>query len=137
MAYDNYIKTSHNKQKSTWKIIDTESGRTHKHSDQHDLIKKFNDSNVAEQIYDYLISIGNKTIKSTNSSDSDYVAYMEQMISKPSTTKEIEKIIKSFQIKDSSGYDQISLRILKSTASYISLPLNYICKCNMEYFLKD
>jgi hypothetical protein len=52
-------------------------------NDHHDLIKKSNDSNVAEQINDYFISIGNKTIKSTNSSessDTDYVAYMEQMI---------------------------------------------------------
>jgi hypothetical protein len=83
MAYENYIKTSHNKQKSIWKIIDTESDRTHIRNDHHDLIKKSNDSNVAEQINDYFISIGNKTIKSTNSSESsntDYVAYMEHMI---------------------------------------------------------
>jgi hypothetical protein len=70
MAYNNYIKTSHNKQKSTWKIIDTESGRTHKRNDHNDLIKKINDSNVADQINDYFISIGNKIIKSSNSSDS-------------------------------------------------------------------
>jgi hypothetical protein len=81
-AYNNYIKTYHNKQKSTWKIIDTESGRIHKQNDHHDLIKKVNDSNVAEQIDDYFISIGNKTIKSTNASDSldtDYVAYIEHI----------------------------------------------------------
>jgi hypothetical protein len=79
-AYDNYIKTSHNKQKSDWKIITTEMGRTPKHNDYYDLIKKFKDSNAAEQINDHFISIGNKVIKSTNSkhfnsSDIDYLPF--------------------------------------------------------------
>jgi hypothetical protein len=46
---------------------------------------------------------------------------------KPSTTKEIEKIINSLKTKDSFGYDQIALRILKLRAPYISSSLNYIC----------
>jgi hypothetical protein len=48
-------------------------------------------------------------------------------------TKEIEKIIKSFQIKDLCGYDQISVRILKLSAPYIISPLNYICNKIMQY----
>jgi hypothetical protein len=44
---------------------------------------------------------------------------------KPSMTKEIEKIINSLKTKDSCGYDQISLRILKLSSPYISSPLNY------------
>jgi hypothetical protein len=57
MTYDNYVKTSHNKQKSTWKIINAETGRTPKHNDYQDLIKKFNDSNAAEQINQLIVSV--------------------------------------------------------------------------------
>jgi hypothetical protein len=45
----------------------------------------------------------------------------------PSTFKEIEQIINNFKTKDSCGYDQIFLRILKLSAPYISSSLNYIC----------
>ena len=43
------------------------------------------------------------------------------------TTHDIEKIIKSLKTKDSSGYEEITTRILKSSAPYISSPLTYIC----------
>jgi hypothetical protein len=50
-----------------------------------------------------------------------------KICNKPSMTKEIEKIIYSFKTKDSCGYDQISLRVLKLSTPYISSPLKYIC----------
>ena len=42
-------------------------------------------------------------------------------------TYEIEKIIKSLKTKDSSGYEEITTRILKLSAPYISSPFTYIC----------
>jgi hypothetical protein len=45
----------------------------------------------------------------------------------PSTPKEIENIIKTFQAKDSCGYDLIPLRITILSAPYISSPFCYIC----------
>ena len=42
------------------------------------------------------------------------------------STTEIEKMINSIKIKESSGYDEISTKILKTTAPFISSPLNYI-----------
>jgi hypothetical protein len=87
-------------------------GRTPKHNDYHDLIKKFNDSNAAEQINYHFISVEDKVIKSTNSkhcnsSDTDYLTFLEQMVSKkypqisnkPSTTKETEKSSKRSKLK--------------------------------------
>ena len=41
--------------------------------------------------------------------------------------KEIEKIINSLKIKESSGYDEVSTKILKISAPFISSPLSYIC----------
>jgi hypothetical protein len=41
-------------------------------------------------------------------------------------TKEIEKVISSLRSKNSSGYDEISMKTLKISAPYISSPLCYI-----------
>jgi len=42
------------------------------------------------------------------------------------TTHEIDNIIHTFKCKDSHGYDEISMRILKISAPYILSPLTYI-----------
>jgi hypothetical protein len=78
---------SQNKDKSVWKVISTESGRTPNYNNDHDLIKKCNNSDGVEQINDHFIAIGNKVIKSTisnhcKSSATDFSPFMEQMILK-------------------------------------------------------
>jgi len=47
--------------------------------------------------------------------------------SKPTTTTEIENIIKPLKSKNLCGYDEVSAKLLKITAPFISSPLNYIC----------
>jgi hypothetical protein len=42
------------------------------------------------------------------------------------STKEIEDIINSLKSKDSHGYDEISIKILKASILYISSPLTYL-----------
>jgi hypothetical protein len=42
------------------------------------------------------------------------------------TTYEIEKIIHSLKRKNSYGYDEISIRILKASTPYVLSPLTYI-----------
>jgi hypothetical protein len=43
------------------------------------------------------------------------------------STKEVERIIKSIRVKNSHGYDGITTKMPKVSAPYISSPLNYIC----------
>jgi hypothetical protein len=43
------------------------------------------------------------------------------------STKRLKKIIKSLKIKHSQGYDEISVKILKLTAPFISTSLTDIC----------
>ena len=50
---------------------------------------------------------------------------------KNTSTKEIETIINSLKIKESSGYDEISTKILKISAPFISSPLSCICNKSM------
>ena len=47
---------------------------------------------------------------------------------KNTSTKEIEKIIKSLTTKNSCGYDEISNKILKMSMPFITSPLTCICK---------
>ena len=42
------------------------------------------------------------------------------------TSTEITKIIKSLKNKDSHGYDEISVKILKASSPFIILPLTYM-----------
>ena len=46
---------------------------------------------------------------------------------KYTTPKEIEKIIKSLQSKNSHGYDWILMKILKVSTPFITSPLTYVC----------
>ena len=49
------------------------------------------------------------------------------IILKNVTTHEIEKIIKDLNNKNSSGYDEITVKILKASSLFIISPLTYIC----------
>jgi hypothetical protein len=48
------------------------------------------------------------------------------------STQEIDKIIKSLKAKDSHGYDEISVKILKWSSPFIVSPLNYACNKSLE-----
>jgi hypothetical protein len=63
------------------------------------------------------------------------ICYLNQTFSNPFpnmkikslSTKEVENINKSLKLKNSSGYDGISTKILKLSSLFISSPLTYIC----------
>jgi hypothetical protein len=46
---------------------------------------------------------------------------------KPTSTKETENIMKPLKPKNSSGYNEILINILKISTPVISSPLTYIC----------
>ena len=48
------------------------------------------------------------------------------------STKEIKRIIKSLKTKNAHRYDEISVKILKWCAPFISSPLTYICNKSLE-----
>jgi len=51
---------------------------------------------------------------------------------KYSTTYEINKILKSLKTKNSYGYDEIPIKILKLSAPFIISPLTYICNKSLS-----
>jgi Notch-like protein len=62
-----------------------------------------------------------------NNLNSVYKETFPQMQMAPITTKEIKGIIKSLPWKNSSGYDEIPLRILMIRMPLIASPLTYLC----------
>jgi hypothetical protein len=81
------------------------------------------------------ISINNINNKTDRDNFLTFHHYLEQNYSYPPpplviktfSTKEITSIIKSLKTKNSYGYDEISTKVLKISATYICSPLTYIC----------
>jgi hypothetical protein len=139
MAYDTYCIKAYNKMKSTWKLINIETGRSVKRDDNQYIFDKAHGPHVAEIINEYFLSLADNLANLAESSlggssDREFLSYMEEAIkfkfpkicNKPVMTKEIEKIMHSLKNKDSCWYDLISLRVLKLSSPNISSPLNYI-----------
>jgi hypothetical protein len=51
---------------------------------------------------------------------------------KYATTNEIDKIIKSLKTKNSYGYDEIPVKIIKLSVPFIISPLTYICNKSLS-----
>jgi hypothetical protein len=132
IKHDKLILNSHNKVKTTWGIINQESGRNKKRceiqalnmegkkiTDQHTIVETFNEyfvaitENVKRQSE-------NNLINDDNNSMDNHTYVMEQAFNKPypsieckcTTTKEIEQIIKSLK-KKLLWVQLISTKILK------------------------
>jgi len=147
IEHDKLILNSHNKLKTTWAIINKESGKHKKRSEIQDLKgegKKITDQQtIAETFNEYFVAfVENVTRQSKsnitnddNSNIDSHTQFMEQVFTKPYpsmeckcvTTKEIERIIKSPKTKNSYLYNKISTKILKISCPFISSPINYIC----------
>jgi hypothetical protein len=143
LSYNNRILKSDNKVKTTWNIINELLGKQHstniiqKLSTEGSLLT--NQYDIAEAFNKYFSSIiglinGNNsdnprhdTLFTYSYLDLDNRNHHPPLVFKPFSTQEIISIIQSLKTKDSFGYDEISTKLLKISASYISSPLTYIC----------
>jgi hypothetical protein len=146
--YNKRILTSKNKTKTIWNIVKTETGKkTEKEGiplinyngllidNQQAISSIFNNyfSTIAEEI---IGTNQNDRITHLNSRDQLKNISQNTGLSYPSikfrytSTQEIGKIIKSLKTKNSHGYDEISVKILKWSTPFIVSPLTFICnKC--------
>jgi len=124
--YANQITNSTNKVKAAWDIIKAETNRIHRPS-----ANRY--QNSPDAFNNYFLSIANKIICATrqkNSKDSKTYEspphYLTNLFHKPfpniqfnnTSTNEINKIIKSLHLKKSSGYEEISTKIMKISAPF-------------------
>ena len=129
--YANRITNSTNKIKAAWDIVKAETNRINRPSDNRY-------QNSPNAFNNYFLSIANKIICDTrqkNSKDSTTYEspthYLTNLFHKPfpntqfnnTTTSEINKIIKSLNLKKSSGYEEISTKIMKISVPFICSPL--------------
>ena len=135
MTISKRIAKSNNKSKTTWNIINNLLGK--QHSTQ-DILKLTIDGNhvtkqhsIANALNKYFSTIIDKTtchsLGNTKPDNLTPYSYLDQcstdplppMVFKSFSTREILSIIKSLNTKNSSGYDEISTKLLKISANYI------------------
>ena len=147
---NNQIIHSNNKIKTTWNIINRQTGG---HNNKHNKVnicntdQKYNGSINAEIFNKYFLTVANNisckimgSHKQIQSCAKSSLSLLSQAFNFPFTnivyhntsTGEIEKIIHSFPCKNSCGYDEISVKILKASALFISSPLCRIINTSLN-----
>ena len=143
LHYSKLISQSANKQKSMWNIIKTItnnkktsnittpiSSNDESPTNPSDLVNVFNTYFIS--VADNLLTKNFSEMGTTN--NDDLMTYLRQNFKychsqiklKNTTTYEISKIINSLKTKSSHGYDEISDKNLKASASFILSPLTHI-----------
>ena len=81
------------------------------------------------------MNVNNSVNRNVSFNDSNPLKYLHQVFTShfpsikltPVSTKEIREIINSLKWENSHGYDEIPIKILKTSLPYIESPLTYIC----------
>ena len=141
---DELISKSKNKIKTTWAIIKKETGKNNHHDTINSL--RINDTmvnntqEIAHAFNDYFSSVADTVINNIRKgnderkNDISHYSYLTNNFNntfpninwKHASTHEISKIIESLKSKNSCGYDEIPVKILKLSAPFITSPLTYI-----------
>jgi hypothetical protein len=137
MHFDLLIHQSTNKAKTTWNIVKSLT-KNKTNNDKNNINDTIHNQNIANAFNLYFASVAdnitNNSLKTNCVNNDDPLTYLRSKFNQPSsifilnntTTYEINKIIQSMKPKDSHGYDEISVKILKMSAPYILSPLTYI-----------
>ena len=143
--YNKKIKKSSNKYKTTCDIIKKLTYNQHSQIGIQELTTDSKRLKVqqdkADAFNNYFSSIFGKISKNNvnnqtnNEKVSTFHYYLEQnyvypppsLVIKTFSTKKITSIIKALKTKNSHGFDEISINLLKISAPYICSPLTYIC----------
>ena len=98
-----------------------------------------NEQDIANGFNKFFVNVGPSLAKNIpECATKSYYDYMQtdiksSMFLAPTCEKEINNTIKAFQSKDSSGYDGISMTIVKKIASFIAKPFSHICNDSFLY----
>jgi hypothetical protein len=145
--YKRQILNSDNVMKTTWNIIKSEIGRKVKNKVIHKLNidgNTINNYRVTSDAFSNFLSVAEKiTVNKindnpvANKNSSDPTCYWSHTLSSPftnikfnhTTTKQMDKIMKSLKTVSSYGYDEISTKILvlKISSPFISSPSHHVC----------
>ena len=150
MHNDELILKSKNRIKTTWGIIKKETGDKN-HHDTINLLKVNdtmlnNSQEIACAFNDYFSSAADTIINNIrqgndeNKDNISHTCYLKNNFNntfpniswKHASTHEINKIIESLKTKNSCGYDEIPIKILKLSTPYILSPLTFLCNKSLS-----
>jgi hypothetical protein len=131
-----------------WEIVSYENGKSNLckniQSFRIDNKEITNQNKIANIFNSYFLSIA-ESLKSgnnkhTNIKETNPISYLINSFDRPfpkvswqyASTHEIEKIMKSLKSKNTGECDEISIRILKLSAPFITSPLTYICNAILD-----
>jgi hypothetical protein len=135
--YDRLIAKSDNKTKTTWNIIKNETGRMcpiEQVPCTLEIMEKLKDQKTVANAFNNFFLTSSEKLNRYKSEKRDAISFLNDSFPGnfptiniiPITEAEIKGIISSLKPKNSSGYDEITSKIIKSYASLISIPLSYI-----------
>jgi len=136
--YNNLFNRSHNKVKTMWNFVKAEINKQNRNNVpplniEGSTAKDYQE--VASIFNEYFINITNPTQTGNLEDDSSTAEKMNIVCNRPLgqinltpvTAQEIKNIIRSLKWKTSSGYDEVSPKLLKLSLPYITSPLTYLC----------
>lgn len=130
--YCKKIAENKNNIRKLWEIIkeglNENTNNNQKISLVHENQSIIDETQIAEIYNDYFINIGKNMADKIKVEKKlkDRQIHCKNLFLKPTSEDEILKNIKNLKNNSASGYDKISVKTLKETATYITKPLNYI-----------
>jgi Notch-like protein len=142
--YNKLIINSKNKVKTTWGIIKSVTNAKSSKSTITSISSKrksYNNPQIMPNIFNnYFIMRPNQMQLNKLTIISNSLSYLSEVHKRTlpninlttATSKEIKDIIKTLKWKNSKGYDEVPLNILKISTPFISSPLVYICNKSLS-----
>jgi hypothetical protein len=150
LNYNKLILNSNNKAKTIWNIVKNEIGKYDNTCDPPPLTKNSkkikNGLHIANAFNTYFSTMVDTSLNGSQSSrgsidnNSMFTRYLSTINMKftsaltyvPLTSNELKDIIKSLSNKNSSGYDEIYSKVIKSSMPFILSPLIHICNRSLS-----
>jgi hypothetical protein len=145
---NNIISKADNKMKATWNIINREKGKTQFSSLTSEISHEGNiisDQTIIATLFNkctllHATGAGQCTNNNVKLNITNSIEFLNSQHEKPfpaikwqfTSTHEIIKVIRSLKTTNSSGYDEVSNRLLKLSAPIIASPLTYVCNAALK-----
>ena len=142
LYYSNRLNNAEGDSRSTWKIINEMINKKRESTSLDNLNingkEITNSEDVSKEFNSFFTRVGPELASKINSNDNTHFSdYLTRPLNKniffnPTDEAEIIKVVKSFQPKKSSGYDGISMKLLKQIVYFIAAPLVYIFNLSLS-----
>jgi hypothetical protein len=136
--HNRLIAKSDNKIKTTWNIIKRETGKMHLSEQMPSLLtnnEKVKDLGTVANYFNNFFLTTTESLNLHQAGTEDAVSFLKAAVPVkfpsiniiPTTETEMKIVINSLKSKNSSGYDEVTSKILKACSILISRPLTHIC----------